>query len=151
MSYNRSVKLKADDPLVHNALGVLFKDRKKYEEAVREFDKAFELNPGFLNARINKAQTFSLRGMNAEALAIYNEILREDPEVIPVLIFKAECLKELKRPEEARDLDWEGLLAEGDTLIVEWPERAGPWLPSPTHRFRLHHLPDPDRRGVEPL
>ena len=100
-SYNRSVKLKADDPLVHNALGVLFKDRKKYEEAVREFDKAFELNPGFLNARINKAQTFSLRGMNAEALAIYNEILREDPEVIPVLIFKAECLKELKRPEEA--------------------------------------------------
>ena len=53
--------------------------------------------------------------------------------------------------EEARDLDWEGLLAEGDTLIVEWPERAGPWLPSPTHRFRLHHLPDPDRRGVEPF
>lgn len=65
-------------------------------------------------------------------------------------VFHLDCYR-LKRPDEARDLDWESLLAEGDALIVEWPERAGPWLPPPTHRLRLHHLPDPDLRGVETL
>jgi tRNA threonylcarbamoyladenosine biosynthesis protein TsaE len=63
-------------------------------------------------------------------------------------VFHLDCYR-LRRPEEAEDLDWEGLLAEGDALIVEWPEKAGHWMPEPTRRFRLHHLPDPARRGLE--
>jgi tRNA threonylcarbamoyladenosine biosynthesis protein TsaE len=63
-------------------------------------------------------------------------------------VFHLDCFR-LRAPEEAADLDWEGLLAEGDAILVEWPERAGEWLPPPTRRFRLHHLPDPDRRGLE--
>lgn len=63
-------------------------------------------------------------------------------------VFHLDCYR-LRNPEEAMDLDWESLLAEGDALIVEWPDRSGPWLPQPTHRFRLHHLPDESRRGLE--
>jgi tRNA threonylcarbamoyladenosine biosynthesis protein TsaE len=65
-------------------------------------------------------------------------------------VFHLDCYR-LKSPDEAADLDWEGLVGEGDAILVEWPERAGPWLPPPTRRFRLHHLPDPDRRGLEAL
>jgi tRNA threonylcarbamoyladenosine biosynthesis protein TsaE len=65
-------------------------------------------------------------------------------------VFHLDCYR-LKSPEEAADLDWEGLVGEGDAILVEWPERAGPWLPRPTRRFRLHHLPEPDRRGLESL
>ena len=65
-------------------------------------------------------------------------------------VFHLDCYR-LKSPEEAADLDWEGLLSDGDAILVEWPERAGAWLPSPTRRFRLHHLPDPERRGLEVL
>ncbi|MDX2122254.1 MAG: tRNA (adenosine(37)-N6)-threonylcarbamoyltransferase complex ATPase subunit type 1 TsaE [Gemmatimonadota bacterium] len=65
-------------------------------------------------------------------------------------VFHLDCYR-LRTPDEAADLDWEGLLAEGDAIIVEWPERAGAWLPPPSHRFRLTHLPDPDRRGLEVL
>jgi tRNA threonylcarbamoyladenosine biosynthesis protein TsaE len=65
-------------------------------------------------------------------------------------VFHLDCFR-LRAPEEAADLDWEGLLREGDAILVEWPERAGAWLPSPTRRFRLHHLADPDRRGLEIL
>jgi tRNA threonylcarbamoyladenosine biosynthesis protein TsaE len=65
-------------------------------------------------------------------------------------VFHLDCFR-LRSPEEAADLDWEGLLSEGDAILVEWPERAGEWLPPPTRRFRLHHLPDPDRRGLEQL
>ncbi len=63
-------------------------------------------------------------------------------------VFHLDCYR-LRRPEEAAELDWEGLLAEGDALLVEWPEKAGSWLPAPTRRFRFHHLPDAERRGLE--
>jgi tRNA threonylcarbamoyladenosine biosynthesis protein TsaE len=65
-------------------------------------------------------------------------------------VFHLDCFR-LRAPDEAADLDWEGLLREGDAILVEWPERAGEWLPTPTRRFRLHHLADPDRRGLEAL
>ncbi len=65
-------------------------------------------------------------------------------------VFHLDCFR-LRSPEEAADLDWEGLLHEGDAILVEWPEQAGAWLPPPSRRFRLHHLPDPERRGLESL
>ena len=65
-------------------------------------------------------------------------------------VFHLDCFR-LRSPDEAADLDWEGLLAEGDAILVEWPERAGGWIPQPGRRFRLSHVPDPDRRGLESL
>lgn len=63
-------------------------------------------------------------------------------------VFHLDCYR-LKTPEEAADLGWDTLLSEGDALLVEWPDRAGPWLPSGGRRFFLTHLPDPDLRGLE--
>lgn len=65
-------------------------------------------------------------------------------------VFHLDCFR-LRGPDEAADLDWEGLLADGDAVLVEWPDRLGPWLPAPTRRFRLHHVPDADRRALEAL
>jgi tRNA threonylcarbamoyladenosine biosynthesis protein TsaE len=65
-------------------------------------------------------------------------------------VFHLDCFR-LRSPDEAADLDWEGLLAEGDAILVEWPERAGGWIPQPGRRFRLSHVADPDRRGLESL
>ncbi len=65
-------------------------------------------------------------------------------------VFHLDCFR-LRSPDEAADLDWEGLVAEGDAILIEWPERAGAWIPTPTRRFRLVHLPDPARRGLESL
>ena len=63
-------------------------------------------------------------------------------------VFHLDCFR-LRSPDEAADLDWEGLMAEGDAILVEWPERAGSWLPAPSRRFRLSHDADPSRRGLE--
>ena len=65
-------------------------------------------------------------------------------------VFHLDCYR-LRAPEEAADLDWQGLLQEGDALLIEWPERAGAWVPPATFRLRLHHLPDETRRGLERL
>ncbi|MGE0442915.1 MAG: tRNA (adenosine(37)-N6)-threonylcarbamoyltransferase complex ATPase subunit type 1 TsaE [Gemmatimonadales bacterium] len=62
-------------------------------------------------------------------------------------VFHVDCYR-LRRPDEARDLDWEGLVL-GDALLVEWPERAGPWAVPPTRRVRLEHADDPDLRWFE--
>lgn len=65
-------------------------------------------------------------------------------------VFHLDCYR-LRHPDEAEDLDWETLLRDGDAILVEWPERAGAWLPRPTRRYRFHHLPDETRRGLEVL
>ena len=63
-------------------------------------------------------------------------------------VFHLDCYR-LQSSEEARDLDWEGLLRDGDALLIEWPERAGPWVPEPTRVFTLSHVDDPDLRRLE--
>jgi tRNA threonylcarbamoyladenosine biosynthesis protein TsaE len=65
-------------------------------------------------------------------------------------VFHLDCYR-LRTPAEAADLDWEGLLRDGDAVLIEWPERAGAWLPALTRRFRMHHLPEPELRGLEAL
>ena len=65
-------------------------------------------------------------------------------------VFHVDCYR-LESPEEAHDLDWEGMVRDGDAILVEWPERAEGWLPPATAHYRLHQLDDPERRGVEAL
>jgi tRNA threonylcarbamoyladenosine biosynthesis protein TsaE len=64
-------------------------------------------------------------------------------------VFHVDCYR-LRHPDEAADLDWEGLLTEGDVLLVEWPEKAGAWVPAAARRLVLRHLAaEPERREVE--
>jgi len=62
-------------------------------------------------------------------------------------VYHVDCYR-LRHPDEAAELDWEGLTT-GDALLLEWPDRAGAWAPPPTHRIVLGHLPESDRRSME--
>jgi tRNA threonylcarbamoyladenosine biosynthesis protein TsaE len=62
-------------------------------------------------------------------------------------VFHLDCYR-LQRPDESADVDWEGLAADGDALLIEWPERAIGWAPPATVRVRLSHLADPSVRGL---
>jgi len=64
-------------------------------------------------------------------------------------VFHLDCYR-LKHPDEAADLDWESLLKDGDAVLIEWPERAGAYLPRPSLTCTLAHLEsDPARRRLE--
>lgn len=63
-------------------------------------------------------------------------------------VFHLDCYR-LQRPEESADVDWEGLAADGDALLIEWPEHAAGWAPAATLRVRLSHLADPAVRGLD--
>lgn len=75
----------------------------------------------------------------------YSLVHRHESPAGPV--YHLDCYR-LRSPEEAADLDWDGIAAEARALIVEWPERAGAWVPAPTHRLRFAHVSDPDVREV---
>lgn len=64
-------------------------------------------------------------------------------------VFHLDCYR-LRHPDEAADLDWETLLGEGDAVLIEWPEKAGSYVPAATLRLRLSHVPEyPDLRKLE--
>ena len=109
---------------------------------------AFEGDLGAGKTTFIKAITRGLGVAGAATSPTYALVHRYQGRRGPV--FHLDCFR-LRSPNEAADLDWEGLLGEGDAVLVEWPERAGAWLPPAARRFRLHHLADPDRRGLESL
>ena len=63
-------------------------------------------------------------------------------------VYHLDCYR-LRHPDEAADLDWEGIQREGDAALIEWPEKAGPYVPAPTVRIDLGYATDPDRRTLE--
>jgi tRNA threonylcarbamoyladenosine biosynthesis protein TsaE len=66
-------------------------------------------------------------------------------------VYHLDCFR-LRHPDEAADLDWETLIQEGDAVMIEWPEKAGSYVPPATMRLRLSHLPErPDMRRLEEL
>lgn len=56
-------------------------------------------------------------------------------------------LYRLEDPGELANLGWDDIMAAHAVVLVEWPERAGGYLPADAVRIDLEHLPaDPDRR-----
>jgi tRNA threonylcarbamoyladenosine biosynthesis protein TsaE len=62
-------------------------------------------------------------------------------------VYHVDCYR-LRRSDEARDLDWEGMTGAA-ALLIEWPERAGEWALPPTRRIRLAHAVDESQRWIE--
>ena len=56
-------------------------------------------------------------------------------------------LYRLERESDLTNIGWFDILASGALVLVEWPERAGSFLPPDNVPLDLEHLPgDPDRR-----
>lgn len=92
-----------------------------------------------------KAIVRGLGGRDAVSSPTYTLVHHYEGRRGPV--YHVDCYR-LRTPDEASDLDWETLGA-ADALLVEWPERGGAWIPAATHRFRLLHVADPERRVLE--
>jgi len=61
-------------------------------------------------------------------------------------VYHVDCYR-LRHPDEAAELDW-ATLTGADALLIEWPERAGPWAPVPTCRVHLAHVAHETARAV---
>ncbi len=65
-------------------------------------------------------------------------------------VYHVDCYR-LKSPAEARDLGFDDMVRERAIVLIEWPERAGAWLPVLNRHFRLRYGDAPDVRELEEL
>jgi tRNA threonylcarbamoyladenosine biosynthesis protein TsaE len=57
----------------------------------------------------------------------------------------------LREPDEARDIDFPGLLRAARLLVIEWPERAGAHAPSPDAHLHFDYTDRAAERRLERL
>jgi len=65
-------------------------------------------------------------------------------------VYHVDCYR-LRSSDEAQDLGFEDMLREGAIILVEWPERAGPWVPPLDRHFKLSYGADSDSRELEEI
>ncbi len=88
------------------------------------------------------------RGLGARALATsptYALVHHYEARAAPV--YHVDCYR-LKSPDEARDIGFEDMTRERAIVLIEWPERAGPWAPPLDRHF---HLSYGDEAGIRIL
>ena len=89
------------------------------------------------------------RGLGARALATsptYALVHHYEAGETPV--YHVDCYR-LRHPDEARDLAFDDMIRERAIVLIEWPERAGPWAPSLDRHFHLRYSDAPDARELE--
>ena len=91
------------------------------------------------------------RGLGARALATsptYALVHQYDAAPGGSAVYHVDCYR-LRSPDEAQDLGFDDMLREGAIILVEWPERAGPWVPPLDRHFKLSYGDAPDVRNLE--
>lgn len=87
-------------------------------------------------------------GARAPATSPTYALVHQYPTPDSRLVFHVDCYR-LRSPAEARDLGFEDMVRDGAIVLIEWPERAGPWLPPLQRHFKLAYDADPEVRVVE--
>jgi tRNA threonylcarbamoyladenosine biosynthesis protein TsaE len=64
------------------------------------------------------------------------------------LVYHVDCYR-LRSPAEAQDLGFEDMVRDGAIVLIEWPERAGSWLPPLDRHFQLSYGDDADIRVLK--
>ena len=84
-----------------NNLGILSVQDRQGEEAVREYQKAIDLNPDFAEAYDNLGNALGRLGRGAEAVERYQKALELDPENVKAHSNLGVALGRMGRPSEA--------------------------------------------------
>jgi len=80
VEFREAIRLKPDDAMAHNNLGVALKGQGKIEQAIGEYREAIRLEPGLALAHRNLGNTLLDQGKTDEAIAEYKEAIRLKPD-----------------------------------------------------------------------
>ncbi|MEQ8187231.1 MAG: tetratricopeptide repeat protein [Candidatus Eremiobacterota bacterium] len=84
-----------------NTKGLDFFNQGKYEEAIKYYDKALDIEPEHVKTWHNKGVLLKKLGKNTEAIECYDKVLEIDPEALNTWYNRGIILKELGQNEEA--------------------------------------------------
>lgn len=84
--FQQVLETNPDSAELHNSLGVALVWKRRADEAIVQFERALALNPELTEAHYNLGDTlYYLQGKVPEALAHWREVLRKQPNHLPVL------------------------------------------------------------------
>ena len=66
------------------------------------------------------------------------------------LVYHVDCYR-LRSPAEAQDLGFDDMVRDEAIVLIEWPERAGAWVPRLDRHFRLSYGDEADTRELEEI
>ncbi|HEX8706285.1 MAG TPA: social motility TPR repeat lipoprotein Tgl, partial [Myxococcaceae bacterium] len=76
--FKRAVDLDPDSADAHNALGILLHlSYKRYDEAIKHYERALEVRPNFSEARTNLANVYLDQDRYDEAIKLYEQVLND--------------------------------------------------------------------------
>ncbi len=143
--FRKAVALEPNFAQAHSNLGhALFKDLEQYEEGARHIERALAIDPSDIAALSNRIMLLHHRGRIEEALALADELLVRDAELVEARLNKALMLLTLGDFEhawpyyEARKLsrggercgdlpspEWDGSVLTGRSLYVYAEQGVG--------------------------
>ena len=90
-------EINSDDAKKHFDEGNRLYDLGRYEDAIKEYDKALAIDPNYKEAHNNKGNALDDLGRYEEAIKEYDKALAIDPDYKVAWVNKELALKELKR------------------------------------------------------
>jgi tetratricopeptide (TPR) repeat protein len=96
----------------------------RYDEAVRSYDRALEIDPRFAAAWNNKGNSFRRLGRHDEAICCYDKALEMDPQDTAAWNNKGNSLHSLGRDEEALR-SYDRALALDPRFAAAWSAKGG--------------------------
>ncbi len=139
--FNAALKSSPDYAEAHNNLGALWLDRGELEQALEEFTQAGRLQPGFTQASINACMALQNLGRHAEAGALLDEVLLDDPNNLTAGWLK--CITSLQVVYDSRQIleasrrNYENALK----ALLKTPDSAGQFSLSSGIAMQAYLLP----------
>jgi len=82
-AFNRNLQnmkdKQSDDPLHYYELGNIFVEQANYQDALASFDKAVKLNPGYVEAMVNKGNCYYMLKDYNKAISTFQDVLKISP------------------------------------------------------------------------
>lgn len=132
----RAVTFNKTMPQAYVALGDVYAAQQKWDQARKEFEQAFSMNPKDVSPLMAEAQTWVEQNTIPNALSVVDRAIAADPKNVQVLVFRADLFA--KQRDYAR-----AALAYDDAVAASTtdPERAAVAVRKASMYASAHQLP----------
>ncbi|HEY9181072.1 MAG TPA: tetratricopeptide repeat protein [Candidatus Baltobacteraceae bacterium] len=86
----RGVTFNKDEPRAYVNLGIVYASEQKWDDARKQFEAAYALDPKDVMPLMQEAQTWVMQNTIPNALAVIDRAIAADPKNVQVLIFRAD-------------------------------------------------------------
>jgi len=104
--------------------GLAYDDKGQYDQAISDYSKAIEINPGLAEAYINRGNAYSKKGQYDKAISDYSKAIEINPKYADAYINRGLAHNSLGNYNSACD-DWLKACKLGNCDGLNWAKQEG--------------------------